>query len=209
MVLNKQASLGARVRKESSIALRLMGLGFKRHGRSGVPSRADRQAEREAKRQARQLGLQPESEDEEREACRPPSVWDGKGKRCRRDLRRALRTKPRECQTPGDMVHKPICQAYEVKRKRRLRTYVRRIRARIIRARNRASRPGFKHRGMTAQAAQAVFSIKPHHYPHALPKLGDNYIEGYAEDKVLERGRTHGSRVSGHERKRLFTARSL
>ena len=39
---------------------------------------------------------------------------------------------------------------------------------------------------MTAQAAQAVFSIKPHHYPHALPKLGDNYIEGYAEDKPIK-----------------------
>lgn len=35
--------------------------------------------------------------------------------------------------------------------------------------------------------AQAVFSIKPHHYPHAFPNLGDNYIEGFAPDKPVKK----------------------
>jgi hypothetical protein len=184
VVLHRQASVGARVRQESSDALRMVGLAFKVHNRDQVPTRADRQAERAARKQARQLGLRPESEDEEQDACRPPSVWDDKDKRCRRDLRREMRRKPRACQTPGDMVRKPVCRAYEARRQRRMRIYIGQTRAKILRAKKRASRPNFKYSGMTAKAAQAVFSIKPHHYPHALPKLGDNYIEGYAEDKV-------------------------
>lgn len=56
---------------------------------------------------------------------------------------------------------------------------------------------------MTAKAAQAVFSIKPHHYPHSTPDLGDNYIEGYAKDKLVKRifadKRVDAADPRGHE----------
>ena len=180
MILKNQNAL--RVRRESSDAMRVMGLAFQTAGRRAI-SRADRKAEREARKQARQLGLQPQVSQSN---CQPPRVWDAKQKRCRRDMRRAKLRKPRGCRTEGDMVRKAICRDYARRRKRRIRKFLIRTRRRILRERGQ-NKPAFKYAGMTAQAAQAVFSIKPHHFPHALPDLGDNYIEGYSEDKPIKR----------------------
>ena len=40
---------------------------------------------------------------------------------------------------------------------------------------------------MICPCAQAIFSIKPHHYPQETRKLGDNFLEGFADDKPVKK----------------------
>jgi len=42
-------------------------------------------------------------------------------------------------------------------------------------------------KGMVSKAAQAIFSIKPMQFPQATRKLGDNYIEGFTDDKPVKK----------------------
>jgi hypothetical protein len=145
-----------------------------------VDTRAEKQAEKQADWEAVNLGLMSPQERAKR-SCRPPRIWIEASQSCIFDNRNDQ--PPLRCGRMTEEKRKstPACVLEERKYAQDLQKYVQAVHNKKVEAqRNEYTRPGYEYKGMTAKAAQAVFSIKPHQYPladkYARP-VGDMYLQ--------------------------------
>jgi len=153
---------------------------FRNDLEDGVGTRAEKQAEKQAGLEARNLGLMSPLGGSKR-SCIPPRIWIEASQSCIFDNRNDQ--PPLRCSRMTEEQRKstPACVLEERKYAHDSQKYVQTVHDFKVEARrNENTRPGYEYKGMTAKAAQAVFSIKPHQYPladkYARP-VGDMYLE--------------------------------